>query len=478
MTRTRLFGLGVSASVAALNVGMAGLAMTGSAFAAEAAPPAAPGATSVGELIVTANRRQESLQKVAISISSVTEANIKEQGIGDFEGLVRAVPGVIATGATNFDKMTIRGVETSQTTSSIGAQRSVSIYLDELPLTTFSVVTPDINPYDIARVEVLRGPQGTLFGSGSLAGAVRYITNKPDASAFHAAIDVDGSISGGNSNRGRLNGMVNIPLAKDVLALRLVGTLKSDDGFINNVGTGQKNSNTENDWGFRAALRWQPITQFSATLSGSYNHNVLGDTAFYDPNVGFRKSSEDAPFKVAVDLKALNLVLDYDLGWANLTSSTTLSDAPDSWNLELFAIIPGVPLHLREVVDTKTVVQEVRLVSKQTGRFDWVAGAYFMRQKTDQQDVLYLTTSFVNALRITGLRTDIAPGSAYSNDLETKDNRELAAFGEANYHLTDTLKLTAGGSPTPISPPPSPARARPRRRSSPPCSPAATRTWP
>jgi outer membrane receptor protein involved in Fe transport len=143
-------------------------------------------------------------------------------------------------------------------------------------------------------------------------------------------------------------------------------------------------------------------------------------------------------------MQTANLLLDYNLGWANLTSSTTLGEASYSSNLALDAVIPGIPLHLREVLDTKTVEQEIRLVSKRAGRLDWVAGAFLLHQHSDQQDVLYLSTPFVQALAITGLPTNVAPGSAYSNDLETKGNFEAAVFGEANYRLTETLKLTAG----------------------------------
>lgn len=396
------------------------------------------------EIVVTANRRQESIQKVSLSITAVTGDMIKETGVADYDSLVRSVPGVVSTGGSNFGKMTMRGIETSQTTSSVGAQRSVSIYLDDLPLTTFSVVTPDLMPYDIERVEVLRGPQGTLFGSGSLAGAVRYITNKPDPTNFSAAVDLDGGVQKGDAYRRRAAGMLNLPIVSDKLALRLAATYRDEDGYIDNVGTGIKNSNSQKDWGIRAALRWNATPDFSATLTGSLNKNRGGDVPFYNPDLGFRKSSEDAPFVVNSKVKTLNLALNYDLKFADLTSSTTLAEAPSDWNLLLEAIIPGVPLHLREVVKTKSFVQEVRLVSKPSDKFDWVIGGFYLRQKTDFSDALYLTTAFVDLLQIRGLPTDVAPGSTYSLNIEDKINSELAAFGEANYHLTDTVKVTAG----------------------------------
>lgn len=425
-------------------IGTSWLAMASApAFSEDISAPAASGKLEE-EIIVTANRREESIQKVSLSITAITGDLLKEAGVYDYDSLVRAVPGVISTGGTNFGKLTMRGIETSQTTSSVGAQRSVSIYLDDLPLTTFSVVTPDITPYDIDRVEVLRGPQGTLFGSGSLAGAVRYITNKPDASGFSVGLDLDGGLQMGEAYRRRAAGMVNIPLVADQLALRVVGTYKNDDGYIENVGTGVKNSNSQEDWGVRAALRWNASEDFTATLTGSINKNQGGDVPFYNPAIGFRKSSEDAPFAVNSKVRTLNLTLNYDLPFADLTSSTTLADAPSDWNLLLEAIIPGVPLHLREVVYTKSLVQEIRLVSKPSETFDWVVGGYYLQQKTNHRDALYLTTSFADLLQISGLPTNLAPGSTFSNNIETKDNTELAVFGEFNYHMTDSLKLTTG----------------------------------
>lgn len=427
-------------------IGVSWLAMTTvPAFADDTPPPTEINKQQPpADIVVTANRRQESVQKVPLSITAISGEMLKETGVSDYDSLVRSVPGVLATGGSNFGKLTIRGIETSQTTSGIGAQRSVSIYLDDLPLTTLSVVTPDFAPYDIERVEVLRGPQGTLFGSGSLAGAVRFITNKPDSSRFSAALDLDGGLQKGDAYRRRAAGVLNIPLVTDKLALRVVGTYKNDDGYIENIGTGVKNSNTQEDWGVRAALRWDASDDFTATLKGSINSNRGGDTPLFNPDLGFRKSSEDAPFAVSTKVKTLNLTLNYNLPFAELTTSTTLADAPSDWNLLLEAIIPGIPLHLREVVDTKSFVQEVRLVSAPSDSLDWVIGGYYLQQKTKQRDAQYVTTAFLDQLQITGLPTNLAPGSTFSNDVETKDNIELAAFGEANYHLTDTLKLTAG----------------------------------
>jgi iron complex outermembrane recepter protein len=394
-------------------------------------------------VIVTATRREETVQDLPFSVTAVNGDDLAEQGVSDYEDLVRTIPGVVATGLSSINKLTIRGIETSQTTSAL-SQNSVAIYRDDLPLTTLVVVTPDLTPYDVARVEVLRGPQGTLFGAGSLAGAVRYISNTPDTNDYQATIHTEFGASDGQSYRRRVNGMVNLPIAQDRLALRVVGTYKDDDGYVDNLATGQNNANSQNNWGARAALRWEPTDLLTATLTGSYNSNELDDTPLYDPNIGFRKSSSDLPFRVKTVLNTIDLVVDYGLGWANLNSSTIFSDASNEIEVELLAIAPPVPFYLDEKQDIGSVVQELRLVSNTSGPFDWVAGAYYLRQEMDYRDVLYFSTPFIDALQITGLPTNLAPGSAATNFDETRINKELAGFGEVGYQFNDTLKLTLG----------------------------------
>jgi len=433
-------GLRVGASIVALSLALGGQVR------AENIPPNngdVPRADIIEEIVVSATRRTESVQSLPFSVTAVSGDDLAEQGISNYEDLARSLPGVIATGLSNINKLTIRGIETSQTTSAL-SQNSVAIFMDDLPLTTLAVVTPDITPYDLARVEVLRGPQGTLFGAGSLAGAVRYITNTPDTQSYEAAIDGEFGRSEGSSDRRRFNGMINVPLTEDRLALRLVGTYKHDDGYVDNLVTGKKNSNSQTNWGARAALRWEPTDLLSATLTGSSYHNKLDDSPLFDPGTGFRKSRTDVPFRIETELNTINLVVDYDLGWAALTSSTIFSNAANEVDVELLGIAPPVPFYLGEIQEMDSTVQELRLVSNSSDQFDWVAGAYFLRQEMDYHDVLYFATPFIDALGITGLPTNLVAGSASGNVDETRTNKEIAVFGEIGYQINNALKLTVG----------------------------------
>lgn len=400
----------------------------------------------IEEVIVTATKRAESVQDIPQSITAVSGKDLEAKGIENYEDLTRTIPGVIATGGSNFNKFVVRGIQTSNGTSSSGEQKLVAIYLDDLPLTSFSVLTPDMRPYDIGRVEVLRGPQGTLFGSGSLAGAIRYVTNKADPSGYHASLDVDAGKTKGDSNRLRLGGMVNVPLIEDQLAVRLVGYTRNEDGWVNYAGAnGRKNTNTADDWGVRGSLRWQPNDKLNATFMVTSDHNKVGDSSLYDPTQGRNIAKRDFPFAVDVDLDSYNATVEYDLGFADLTSATVFAKSKTGWNLDLDAVLTAVmPFYFQEKIDTDSVVEDIRLVSKKGGKLDWVAGAFYLDQKSDYADSFNVPQSFLAALKITGLAPIRTPNADTSMDLRNKKNFEAALYGEVSYHFTDSLTFTTG----------------------------------
>lgn len=400
----------------------------------------------IEEVIVTATKRAESVQDIPQSITAVSGKDLEAKGIENYEDLTRTIPGVIATGGSNFNKFVVRGIQTSNGTSSSGEQKLVAIYLDDLPLTSFSVLTPDMRPYDIGRVEILRGPQGTLFGSGSLAGAIRYVTNKADPSDYHASLDVEAGKTKGDSNRLRLGGMVNVPLIQDQLAVRLVGYMRDEDGWVNYAGAnGRKNTNTADDWGVRGSLRWQPNDKLNATFMVTSDHNKVGDSSLYDPTQGRNIAKRDFPFAVDVDLDSYNATIEYDLGFADLTSATVFAKSKTGWNLDLDAVLTAVmPFYFQEKIDTDSFVEDIRLVSKKGGKLDWVVGAFYLDQKSDYADSFNVPQSFLAALKITGLSPILTPNADTSMDLRNKKNFEAALYGEVSYHFTDTLTFTTG----------------------------------
>ena len=260
-------GLLASASAVAL-LGIPGMvsAQTSTQTSTPAATQAAGAANQLEEIIVTATRRSERLQDVPLSITAFSQEDLSTKGIVGYEGLAREVPGVVLNRPTaNFNNFTARGIATNGYGANL--QNTVAIYIDELPISTIGNTTVmDPNLFDVERIEFLRGPQGTLFGSGSLSGALRILTKSPDLNAFDAAAMVDTGVTDGGSLRQRYNGMVNVPLVDDKLALRVVGFYRDEEGYLDNIGTGVEDSNTLIDWGGRAILLWKPNDKLSVRL--------------------------------------------------------------------------------------------------------------------------------------------------------------------------------------------------------------------
>ena len=215
------------------------------------------------EVIVTATKRETSLQDTSESISVFSERLIEDIGAQDFSGLVDHIAGVeYRTDTQGIGNVSIRGVASL---SSVGGSpgAAVGYYLDELPL-TMAGMFPDIQSFDIERVEVLRGPQGTLYGEGSMAGTIRLISAKPDPNAFSGKVDLTYSNTDGGGNNGMANAVLNLPLIKDTLALRVAGFYSDMSGYVDAINWVdgsllQKNSNTIS--GDMSIMRKGPISK-------------------------------------------------------------------------------------------------------------------------------------------------------------------------------------------------------------------------
>lgn len=394
------------------------------------------------EIVVTATRRSERLQDVPLSISVLSQAELTQKGIVGYEGIARETPGAVLNVASdNNVRLTARGISTNGWGA--GLQTTTTIYLDELPLSTIgNTVTLNPNLYDIERVEFLRGPQGTLFGSGSLSGALRILTNSPDLSSYDASALVDfGHTPDGGGLRQRYNAMVNIPLVSDKLALRVVGFHRDEEGFLDNVGTGVKNSNTLKDSGGRAILLWEPTDRLSVRLLGSYEDSHPEDASLSNPTLGERKRYSVRPDLYTSKMQIYNATLNYRFDGADLTSSSTYSIADGYFAVDLAGTFArAIPFYLYDVYETNTFVQEARLVSQPGEKFDWVVGAFYLDRDLDLVGKQQSSPAFLAARGITGLPAD-ATFNSFGSDTNTY---ELAGFGELAYHFTDQLTLTGG----------------------------------
>ncbi|MBO9544553.1 TonB-dependent receptor [Caulobacter sp.] len=425
------------------------IAYTASALALTIAAPALAqtaskpnsGAEQVDEIVVTATRRSERLQDVPLSVTAFSQAELTKKGIVNYEGIARETPGVVLNRASdNNVRFTVRGISTNGWGA--GLQTTTTIYLDELPLTTIgNTVTLDPNLYDVQRVEFLRGPQGTLFGSGSLSGALRVLTKSPDLTGYDSSALADiGYTPDSEGWRQRYNAMVNLPLKKDELALRLVGFYRDEDGYVDNLGTGVKNSNKLKNWGGRGILLWKPNDRLSVRLLASYEDSNPKDSALTSPNLGDLKRYSTVPDQYTSKTQVYNGTVEYQFDGARLTSSSTYSVADSLFNVDLagtFAL--AVPFYLFDSFTSKTFVQETRLASDAGGKFDWVAGGFYLHRDTDLNGENRSNTAFLTARKLTGL-----PGTTFSKFGSDTRTYELAGFGELTYHLTDKLSAAAG----------------------------------
>jgi len=419
------------------------LTMISSHVLAQETAPARKAATqedTLQEIIVTATRRAQNISEVPLSITAFSQEDLTIKGVVGYEGLARETPGVVLNRpSANFNNFTARGIATNGYGANL--QSTVAVYIDELPISTIGNTTVlDPTLFDVERVEFLRGPQGTLFGSGSLSGAMRILTKSPDLRKFDAAGQVDFGLTGSDSLRQRYNLMLNTPLVEDELALRVVGFYRHEEGYLDNVGTGIHNSNTLESWGGRAILQWKPAEQMSVRLLVSREDSNPRDSSLTSPSLGREKRISDRPDLYSGVLTTYNATIEYQFDGAKLTSSTTYSTFDQKFWVDLAGTFnQAIAFGLDANGYQDTFVEEVRLASDPGGDWDWTIGGFFLDRRHDVDYFYRSSPAFLAARRITGL-----PDEYYQRQYIHTISHELAGFGELTYHVNDKFWLTGG----------------------------------
>ena len=425
------------------------------------------------EIIVTAQKREENLQDVPVSVLAFDTRKLEELRVSDFEDYAKYIPNVsFQQLSPGFTRIFMRGVSSGDNGNHSGPLPTVGTYLDEQPVTTIQGPL-DIHIYDIARVESLAGPQGTLYGASSQAGTIRIITNKPDPSAFSASYDLEGnSVHDGKAGY-MAEGFVNIPL-NDKVAVRLVGWYDQDAGYVDNIaGTRtfslldepvnnaafvESNYNDVTTTGARAALRVDLNDSWSATttLMGQKadTDGFFGaDTALGENNVAhfYPESTEDKWWQAAltVEGKIGNFDLVYAGAYLDRKDEVDSDYADYSFAYDTlyegygdyFFNDAGDPINPSNFIqgadDYKKVSQELRISSPQDQRLRYIAGLFWERQTHDIEQN-YLVDDLATSLEITGL-----PDTWWLTQQERTDE-DQAVFGEVTYDLTEKLSATGG----------------------------------
>ncbi|GFE89218.1 TonB-dependent receptor domain-containing protein [Steroidobacter agaridevorans] len=441
---------------------------------AQAEPPAAPARSttaasgpggaadtseSLYEVIVTATKRPERARDIAGSVSAMSGQQLEAIGAQSFQDYLTRTPGVVFNAGPLGDSTAIiRGVGTS--VGKDQGQGPTGYYINEIPLTEpgYAIAIPDVDTFDVERVEVLRGPQGTLFGSSALGGAINYVAREASADGFDAAVQTStGSThhSDGNPNYSA-KGMLNVPLG-DSFAIRGVAYYRHEAGYLDNIGTGRKASNEQTNKGGRFSAVWMPAEGSKISLFSLYDKNRTPDFGYRYPELGefVRETLVNEPVEYELQLHSLRL--DQDLGFATLTALVGYSEKERSLTNDftpfysVFAPIdedtPGEvlsnPTPYLDTGKSESRSYELRLASPKGEKFDYLIGV--MGTSTDKTFKDYITSE--GSYEILSVHRDPADlrGDMFYWGVGKTDGEEKAVFGEANYRFADRWTLTFGG---------------------------------
>ena len=439
---------------------------------------------------VTAQKRQEDPNKVAMSISAISGAALQSQQVDDFTDLTRAVPNISFTAATGnggagpgTSNIEIRGI------SSAAGQATVGIYLGDVSLTVgnlYTMGTVEPKFFDIDRVEVLRGPQATLYGASSMGGTIKFVPNEPDLKEREISVYAEAASTRSGSPSFSTNVVGNFPLSGEA-ALRIGAQAQRAGGFIDQVdGDGNvvaRDINKINDQELRVALKWAPTRDLNITPSLYYQRVDAKDIAAFNLDRPPYQAQKQVREPSIDRLLTPNLAVNWDLGAADLTSSTSYFErkfdrqqngsAYNSYSLstfltstddggkappELIEAIAGLPstVYLNNAV--RQVSQEFRLASKPydaaRSPWTWLGGFYFSNQHTNlnENDPIHGVTAtfeqFGFSIDDPELLPDAYPG-AFPNDNSFAGEfhyreKQSSLFGEVNYYFAPTLHATVG----------------------------------
>lgn len=435
-------------------------ALTGTALAAAIASPAVAWAQDAAgdapdEIVVTAQKRTQTLIDVAQSVSVVSGATLEQQGATNFSDYLKNVPSLqLVQGTPGQGRLVLRGINTG------GVASTVAVYVDETPfgsstaLANGAELAGDFDTFDVARIEVLRGPQGTLYGASSLGGLLKFVTNEPSTAAFEgkALGGVEFTDGGDASYRGAA--MVNVPLG-ETLAFRASGSYRKQGGYIDSVGTAgsnvRSNTNDFESYGGRASLLWKPDASLSVRLGALLQNLYVDGSSFVEadpatlkPLYGGLTQSEYLPQFSNIQYRLYNGTIEYEFGPATLTSATSYAQQLQSFRADytanLSVALGGPYVYFDQLTENRKWTQELRLASNGGDFIEWLVGGYYTREKARiNQNLKTAVPGTPGTLTPIDLPFDYA---VY--DLASR-YEEIAGFANATLHLAPWFDIDLGG---------------------------------
>ncbi|MDH3362381.1 MAG: TonB-dependent receptor [Gammaproteobacteria bacterium] len=437
---------------------------------------------SLEEIIVTAQKRDQALADIPMSVTVVSGDMLEELQADNFQDMVALIPGLsITTGRRGVTRLTLRGANTGGVASTVG------VYLGDVPfgsstgLANGSILSGDFDTFDMNRIEVLRGPQGTLYGASSLGGVLKYVPNAPSTDGFKARIkasaeDVDGADTGTS-----VTGALNIP-ASDTVAIRASGFYRKDEGYVNSIGnnpipslTDPNNNvvdgtlvieglNSVDTTGGRLAVLFKPSETFSLTLAAHTQDIESGGTDVVDADAvtlqplgdgrtqsRYHRETQDITYRV------YSASLDWDLDAVTLESVTSSGEFEQTFindiaighgltgGTDLAALVTllfgdpvALPLSaiLPQTTATDKLSQEFRLVSADSDTFEWLAGLYYTEEESVIiQDILAVDAGTDNVAAGLPALAEIRLDSEYE---------EIAVFANATWYVSPRFEMSFG----------------------------------
>lgn len=439
------------------------IVLTSMALAVSSAFPSAHAAgqdtsrDDVQQVVVTAQKRAQTMVDVPQSMSVVGGDALEKHQATGFADYLKLVPSLQLVQETpGAGRLVVRGIDTG------GVASTVAVYLDETPfgsssgLANGAVLAGDFDTFDLARVEVLRGPQGALYGASSLGGLIKFVTNAPDFDGFAMRARIGAASSDGGGVSYRTNLVVNTPIS-DTLAARASVSYLKEPGFIDSIGTAgsdvAKDINKAKNYGGRASLLYKPHKDFDLRLSAVAQNIatdapgiVESDPDTLDTLYGRPTQSQFVPHMRDIHYRLFNGTANWNLGSTSLTSATSYSTQKQYVREDVtFNISPIVEggfgvaneMYLGQELEVKKFTQELRLSSNSGGRVDWLAGLYYTDEDANlAQRYHAVEPGTMTPITSLPLLADIGLGSNY---------REVAAFANTTFHLNPVYDLDIGG---------------------------------
>ena len=388
----------------------------------------------LSEIVVTAQKRAERLQDVPISIVALGGADLEARGIRDLKELSYAVPGLyVQDSGANNRRVSIRGIG-----NIFGNSPTVGVYLDEVPLSTGNAEQIDVQAYDMERVEVLRGPQGTLYGQGSMGGTIRYITADPHLQRMVGTADGDYAFTDDGDPLQRVRGVISVPLVADKLAIRLAALYEDAGGWIDQPTLNKRNINGHQLFSARAKLLWAPTDALEVRTMAMFRRNQTGSGTGVDRDGNFQQVLGIASTPAIDDAyDVYNLTVSYDFGGVKVLNTASYKQ------IKYFQRnLSGQCCYLDDMYQYVSdyryknfyFAEELRLSSSDSARLQWTVGGMYENRQGHAYAGYPATVGFEST----------GPLESFDTEYWGSDGSAWAVFGDVSYALSDNFKLGIG----------------------------------